>query len=256
MHLFDAGAAQFDRHRAFPEGVPEAIRRAVWAASPPQAGARVLDLGAGTGRIGRAFVTSRDEYFGVDLSLGMLREFQVSAGQEGKCRLVQADGCQLPFLDHSFGIVMLMQVLSGANDWQPILSEACRVVRPGGVIIAGHTAMPPEGIDKQLKRRLSEILAESGNAPHGGSRRRNDALEWLDLRALHHVHRIAASWNASRTPRQFLERHRTGAKFSALPAGIQAPAMEQLSAWAENSFGSLDTIFPEQHAFELEIFEF
>ena len=36
---------------------------------------RLLDLGAGTGRIGWPFVAAGDDYVGVDLSLGMLREF-------------------------------------------------------------------------------------------------------------------------------------------------------------------------------------
>ena len=254
MHLFDATASQFDRHRAFPEGVAEAIRRAVWSAMKHPHPARVLDLGAGTGRIGRAFVAAHDEYFGVDLSFAMLREFQNSSAHP---QLVQADGGQLPFTDHCFGVVMLMQVLSGASDWQPILSEACRVVQSGGMIIAGNTTMPPEGTDKRMKNRLSEILAESGASSRGGgNQRRNDALAWLEQQARRRLHKTAASWNASRTPRQFLERHKTGAQFSALPAATQTQAMAGLSAWAEQTFGSLDTVFREQHSFELEIFEF
>ena len=50
--------------------------------SPPSTHrrARLLDLGAGTGRIGRPFVAAGDDYVGVDLSLGMLREFARRAG--------------------------------------------------------------------------------------------------------------------------------------------------------------------------------
>ena len=51
---YDATAPSFDRHRALPAGVVEGIRDAVLGAtglSRP----RILDLGAGTGRIGGAY---------------------------------------------------------------------------------------------------------------------------------------------------------------------------------------------------------
>lgn len=255
MPMFDATAADFDRHRAFPEGVAEAIRGAVWTASRQKSGARVLDLGAGTGRIGRAFAAAGDEYFGVDLSLAMLREFR-NIKTESAPRLTQADGRALPFMGHSFGVVMLMQVLSGTSEWQPILSEACRVVQPGGVIVTGRTVMPEDGIDQQLKMRLREILEEWNIASHGGVRNRKEALAWLETRATGSARQIAATWIAGRSPRQFLERHKTGARFSALPGKIQEKAVEQLSGWAEKKFGPLDAALREQHCFELEIFEF
>ena len=75
---FDAAAPTFDRHRALPSGVPEAIRAAILSAIGG-ARPRILDLGAGSGRIGRAFVAAGDDYVGVDLSSGMLRAFAEQA---------------------------------------------------------------------------------------------------------------------------------------------------------------------------------
>jgi ubiquinone/menaquinone biosynthesis C-methylase UbiE len=75
MANFDTTAANFERFRALPAGVPAAIRDALWDAlgSPP--GARLLDLGAGTGRIGAAFVAAGDAYIAVDPSARMLAHF-------------------------------------------------------------------------------------------------------------------------------------------------------------------------------------
>ena len=74
--------------------------------------------------------------------------------------------------------------------------------------------------------------------------------------AVRHVHSEAASWSVNVTPRKFLTRHRTGARFAALPVTVQEQALEQLAVWAEMTFGSLDTEFQEQRRFELDIFEF
>ncbi len=214
---------------------------------------RVLDLGAGSGRIGKAFVDGNHLYIGVDSSLAMLREFLT---QSHAAPLVQSDGTQLPFADGSFDVVMLMQVLSGAQDWQGLLLEVRRVLRPRGVVVVGHTATHASGVDAQMKRRLSEILREMGVAWHEPQKARRESLAWLESSASCR-HRIrAASWIADRTPREFLVRHRTGARFAALPAAVQDEALQKLSAWAEATFGPLDTAYSEKHAFELGIFEF
>ncbi len=248
---FDATAPSFDQYRALPPGVPEAIRTAIFRGVHQQM--RVLDLGAGTGRIGKPFVAANDAYVGLDSSWAMLREFLASS--PAAC-LLQSDGQQLPFADGAFDVVMLMQVLSGAQDWKALLLEVRRVLRPGGVVVEGHTTTPPAGVDAQLKRRLSEILREMGVAWHEPQKARRESLAWLEVSAGHRSQVRAASWIAERTPQEFLVRHRTGARFAALPAAVQEEALQKLSVWAEATFGPLDKPYSEEHAFELEIFEF
>src|SRR4051812_25298880 len=81
MSVYDGVAPSFERHRALPEGVPEKIRAAILVAvSSPRP--RLLDLGAGTGRIGWCFAEAGDDYVAVDLSLGMLREFARRASED------------------------------------------------------------------------------------------------------------------------------------------------------------------------------
>src|ERR1700674_708897 len=119
MSAYDSAAASFDRHRALPEGVAEAIRAAVLAAAAGVARPRLLDLGAGTGRIGWPFVAAGDYYVGVDLSLGMLHAFLGRPACGGAPpRLVQADGRHLPFPDATFDAVMMIQVFGGMRGWR------------------------------------------------------------------------------------------------------------------------------------------
>jgi ubiquinone/menaquinone biosynthesis C-methylase UbiE len=251
--VFDAVASSFERFRALPSGIPEAIRSAILAATRISSPASVLDLGAGTGRMGRAFIAAGDYYTGVDASLAMLHEFQ-SFTKQGF--LVQADGAQLPFRKGAFDLVLLIHVLSGAHDWRDLVRESRRVVRAGGAIAVGHTASPESGIDGQLKRKLRSILEELGIPWHRSLESRREALAQLEADARHHVHSQAASWNVRANAQEFLLRHRYGSRFSVLPVHVQDLAVLKLTDWAVKTFGSLDTPFDEQRSFELDVFEF
>lgn len=254
MSVYDAVAPGFDRLRGFPDGVPAAIRRAVLGAIRRAEPPLMLDLGAGSGRIGAAFAAAGDRYVGVDLSFGMLRVF--AARRDLPCPhvtlLAQADGERLPFRDATFDAVMLMQVLNSANDWRRLAAEAKRVLAPTGALIVGRTAAPEDGIDARMKLRLADLLDAMGVEPRG--REPSDAAaRWLDRNG--HETRIttAAAWAARRTPRAFLERHATGARFSVLPPSIKDLAMSRLRDWAVATFGSLDAVSVEAFRYDLMI---
>jgi ubiquinone/menaquinone biosynthesis C-methylase UbiE len=252
---YDAAAPSFDRHRALPRGVPEKIRLAILGALGA-ARPRLLDLGAGTGRIGRPFVAAGDDYVGVDLSLGMLREFsRRSGGKIPAPRLVQADGERLPFRDAAFDAVLLVQIIGAAQSWRTLLSEARRALRPAGALILGHAVAPAAGIDARMKQRLAQLLEEQGVASYH-IKTRGVAEPWLEARARSSTRIAAAEWTAERTPGEFLARQQTGARFSRLPEAIRAAALRKLAEWAGATFGSLDIAFQEPHGFELQVFKF
>lgn len=249
MSDFDAVAVTFDQFRAWPAGVPEAIRAGVWSVAGSPREALVLDVGAGTGRIGRAFVEAGHRYIGIDSSLDMLRQFPRTP------HVVQAHGEQLPFPDAAIEVVLLMHVLSSAGNWRGLLQDARRVMRPGGVLIVGQASGPDSGVDARMKGRVAEIVGSMGYATDSG-RRRQKAVEWLEAAAARSQRLVAATWEAERSPRQFMERHRTGHRFSALPAEVQDEVLRQLGAWAESAFGSLDAVSRELYGFELLVFGF
>jgi ubiquinone/menaquinone biosynthesis C-methylase UbiE len=254
---YDTAAPSFERHRVLPGRVPEAIRaailRSINASSPP----RLLDLGAGTGRIGRPFVVAGDDYVGVDMSFGMLREFARRAGPNKGCtpRLVQADGERLPFRDASFDAVMLIQVVAAARNWQHLVNEGRRVLRSPGALVIGHTVVPSYGLDARMKQRLASLLDDMG-APSYPTDVRIRVQDSLASIAQGETRVVTVAWNTERTPRRFLERQLSGAQFSRLPDTIKEDALRNLSAWAAATFGSLDAAFTEQHVFELRIFDF
>jgi SAM-dependent methyltransferase len=256
MRAFDAAAPSFERYRALPDGVPEAIRAAVLESIAASPRPRLLDLGAGSGRIGRAFVAAGDDYIGVDLSLSMLREFRRRAeGRGPRPSVAQVDGRFLPFAGASFDAVLLMHVFGAFEAWRPVLREALRVLRPDGTLVTGHARAPADGVDAQMKQRLASLLRDMG-AERDPIRPRDEAMSWLESVASDSGRTIAAQWDADRGPRQFLDRHRTGARFSALPAPVREPVLERLGAWAAAAFGSLEARWAERHAFEVRVFRF
>jgi ubiquinone/menaquinone biosynthesis C-methylase UbiE len=255
MSAYDAAAPTFERHRALPDGVPRAIRAAVLAAitvpSP-----RLLDLGAGTGRFGRPFVSAGDDYVGIDLSFGMLREF-AAMSEPGRVapRLAQADGERLPFADKTFDAVLMVQVFGGMRGWRRVLAETRRVLRPPGALVLGRTITPSDGLDARMKERLAQILVDLG-AEAQTHNAREDAQSWLGRAARRGSRAIAATWEAPRTARSFLDRHRDGARFLALPKPLKGQSLRRLADWAASTFGSLDAAVREQYAFELQFYEF
>ncbi len=242
--VYDAMAPGFDRRRSLPDGVPEAIRVAVRRAVGDGA---ILDLGAGSGRIGRPFVAHGDDYTAVDLSFGMLHTF---ADRQPSVRAVQADGMRLPFADGRFGGVVLVQVLSGVPGWRHLLTEALRVLRSDGALLLGRVVAPDDGIDARMKAQLAAILAAMDTHPYR-DKPRDDATAWLARAHPDHTTETVATWTASRSPRAFLERHAGGVRFSVLPEPVKVTALQRLTEWANGWCTDLDAPFAEQYRFEL-----
>lgn len=90
-----------------------------------------LDLGCGTGR---NFDTIRDSgrtVVGADRSSDQLRLARTRT--DGP--LVETDASVLPFADGSFDTVIAMWISTDLDDFPGALSEAVRVLRPGGLLV-------------------------------------------------------------------------------------------------------------------------
>lgn len=248
---FDEVAVDFDRHRALPADVVLAVRSTLIESIRPRSGARLLDLGAGTGRFGHVFVAAGDDYVAVDRSIGMLRRFQARLhSDQANAKLVQADGQALPFRDASFDAVLLIHAFGSQPGWRRVLAEALRVLRATGSIVIGRTRRPADGVDARLKQCLQQLLDDAG-APHRGASAGDDAGRWLDNNTFCSGWQQVAAWQVQASPRTFIERQRSGARFHRLPAALKEQALQRLAIWAAATFDSIDGAWPEQHALEL-----
>ena len=98
------------------------------------AGARVLEVGCGTGAVTR-FLAGRPEVaevVGIDPSTVFIHRARELSGQNGNLTYDIGDGRRLGFPDGCFDAVVLHTVLSHVPDPGRALAEARRVVRDGG----------------------------------------------------------------------------------------------------------------------------
>ncbi|MER7580030.1 methyltransferase domain-containing protein [Kitasatospora sp. NPDC097691] len=125
---FGAVAAEYDRARpGYPEELVDALER-LWGRGLK--GARVLDVGAGTGIATRLLAARGADVVAVEPSPGMAAQFLASAPT---LPLVRGGGDDLPFHDHSADLITYAQAFHWTYPERSV-PEAVRVLRPGGAI--------------------------------------------------------------------------------------------------------------------------
>ena len=160
------------------------VYEAALRATGLEPGARVLDVGCGTGVFLRLCADRGAEVAGVDAAAGLL---DLARDARAGRRPASADMADLPYADDSFDLVTGFTSFFFADDIVRALSEARRVARPGAPVIAGvrppgplrprgvkaAVALPPRGRARVLAARDAvELAADSRPAVRAGVRRR------------------------------------------------------------------------------------
>jgi SAM-dependent methyltransferase len=134
-----------------------------------QPGARVLDVGCGSGRhTAAACRLPKARVVGVDVDradLAAARERlqlhdRLNAHGGGRWDLCAADGLRLPFADACFDLVVCAEVLEHVRSDGRALSEIARVLRPEGYLVVSVPRHGPE--------RLCWALSADYAAAEGG----------------------------------------------------------------------------------------
>ena len=253
--LFDGQAAEFDRRTGLPESDCRAIAAAVLAMAEARPGDRVVEIGAGTGMIGRWFPDLGARYIGIDLSRGMLEVFRhrLEAAGASHIGLVQADGARSWPLPAGAARIVFSSRAMHLLPLEHAAAEARRVAA-GGVCILGRVERRPEGVQARMARRMRELVRESGLAPRsGGGRALLDA--WRREGAAELPPTVVARWTARTSPSQALARWRgkEGLAGTVLPPGAQDEVLAEVAAWAAaEAFGDLDAVGESEEAYVLE----
>ncbi|MFN8503895.1 class I SAM-dependent methyltransferase [Kouleothrix sp.] len=269
---FDRAAAYYDATRGYGEGSAERIRDAIVAYTGIGQGARVLELGVGTGRIMLPFIRAGYDVTGVDLSQAMMdRLLAQIAGDPGRAgyrvELHQADITALPFGDAAFDLVVAVHVLHLVDDWRAALREARRVLRPGGWLLIGHDSAPGDGrpiggaavpeptLVRSQWLRLREELGVAQPAGRsnmwGSDRRLSDELASLGARVEERT--LAAFQRPPITPREMFEhlRERMYSSDWQTSDDVHGELIRRMGAWFDQHIAAPDT--PSATAGEFQV---
>ncbi len=116
--------------------------RSVYAAALDRqvpVGARVLEVGCGTGQLGAFLSVGGRAVVGVDMTRASLELAGAFKQRQGlrNCNFIHGDLFDLPLQPASFDLVICKGVLMATHDARAGLHAICRFLRPGGYLIIG-----------------------------------------------------------------------------------------------------------------------
>ena len=126
-------------------------------------GARVLDVGAGTGRYSLKLAARGFSVDALELIPHNIEIFKskITAGLKGKVTVRQGDACDLSeFKDNTYDLVLIfgpLYHLFDKDDKKRVLSEALRTAKAGGVVFAAYCISDASILDAGFKRKRFDI---------------------------------------------------------------------------------------------------
>lgn len=242
---FDDLAAHFDEQRGLPAA---ALREWTGAVQLFASGRtlRVIEPGIGTGRITLPLAVAGHEVTGIDVSKAMLEACAQKAKAlrvADRVTLIHGDATSLPVDDDAFDIGVMASLLYLMPEWESLLDELARVVRPGGAIV--HLIERTEaGNDLQLwdiawRKRIEETgYVHPALRPSLEEVRTEFSRRWPETRT-----EVLASWEFGQTVGE--GRDRFGERLRPLYADVAQDDWDRVVRsflyWSENSFPDPET---------------
>ncbi|EJU32179.1 methyltransferase domain protein [Slackia sp. CM382] len=121
-------------------------------------GKEVLELATGPGLLAKHVVSSTKRMVATDYSEGMIREAK-KGEVPGNLTFEVADATDLPYEDASFDVVIIANALHIMPNPERALSEARRVLRDGGLLIAPNFVSHDDTV---VSRIWSWVLKRAG----------------------------------------------------------------------------------------------
>lgn len=154
----------------------------------------VLDIGCGNGSLLSLLAPRVEHGIGVDASAGMIERARRRAASAENLRFRQIDGPRLPLEDASVDVAISMLSFRYL-DWDPLMAELQRVMRPGGHLLVIDMVDKPVELRTLPLAVRDEMLTRLHSLRFSGYRRRlasmvrkpqwQQMLRYNPMRALH-----------------------------------------------------------------------
>ncbi len=239
---FDPIASRYDATRGFPPEIGARIGAAFRQVSGLPGGARLLEIGVGTGRIAIRLTSAGYRYIGLDISLKMMARLRERLPPGRDVALVRGDATRLPLHDASVDGAVAVHVFHLIAGWERAIAELHRVLRPGGVLAHGFNDSNDSAPSDQLRERWRTIAHELG----GDTRRPGARGEEVDLQLEATFgpprREVLATWERHESLRERLDalKSRTGSDTWALPEPILHESIARVEAWARATYSDLE----------------
>lgn len=251
--VFDQAVGYYDQTRALPDQIQHWMVDAARDQIGLRPGARVLEIGVGTGRIALPFAQRGYRYTGADLSSQMMRTLR-SKANDVQIALVQNDVARLPFASDTFDAVVAVHIFHLVSAWQQAMEEAARVLRPGGLLLHGRTRRDDDG-EHELRKLMEEHA-------HALQPRHNERLTWNEV-GEQLAQRFGAPqeypsppWSMPHTARTIIDqfRNRIWSNTWNLRDDVIAQVTDAATTWAREHYGDLDAPFTVTQRFVWQVY--
>ncbi len=140
----------------------DAHKKTVEAVS--QSAKTILEIGVGTGLM-LPYYPDSCQIYGVDLSCAMLKRAGARVKRlklKNVKMLASMDACQLGFPDESFDAVAIPFVITLVPEPERALTEAARVLKPGGQLVITTRFGADEGPQAKVEEMLAPLVKKIG----------------------------------------------------------------------------------------------
>ena len=245
---FDSAADFYDQTRPLFEASVETGMQSLLEAAGE--GARILEVGAGTGRISIPLLERGADLIGCDLSGKMLSR---QREKNPATRLVQSDAATLPFPSNHFGAVLVVHVMHLIGPWKEALREFKRVLKTGGVFLNVSTYEPVgNSIRREMRNHWRDwVKAQGVDTGHPGAQSDEELRDELGSLGARLKEVEVVRFPHAYAPRIELDRYeaRVFSDTWSVPEALYQASLADLRDWAGHEYGDLDQEIEETNRF-------